>query len=126
MRPESLAEVAAFAARGESFDRSLANFLDAFDAAPRAEALVDEPRLLSADEEDIRRVQDAYLAATAEELARRYGLTAPRWAASPVRAMRRPWFAETMSSFRAVPIHESPPAFRCCNLFVSENALSRA
>jgi hypothetical protein len=125
MRPQSLAQVAALAARGESFDRSLANFLDAFYACPSVESLVEEPALLAANENDPRRVQDAYLAATAEELARRSGLPAPRWAANPLRALRRPWFAETMSSLRAVLIHESPPAFRCRNLFVSENALSR-
>ncbi len=126
MRPQALAEVAALAAGGESFDRSLANFLDSFYASPRAEALAEEPRLLAVDDEDHRRIQDAWLAATAEELARRFGFPAPRWSASPKRALRRPWFAETMASLRAVLILESPPAFRCRNLFVSENALSRA
>ena len=39
MRPKALAEVAALAARGDSFDRCLANFLDEFYAAPNAQAL---------------------------------------------------------------------------------------
>ena len=46
MRPKSLAEVAARAAGGDSFDRCLANFLDAFYAAPSAAALSETPALL--------------------------------------------------------------------------------
>ncbi len=44
MRPETLAEVAALAARGDSFDRCLANFLDEFYAGPSAAALPDATR----------------------------------------------------------------------------------
>ena len=36
MRPKTLAEVAALAVQGDSFDRCLANFLDEFCAAPNA------------------------------------------------------------------------------------------
>ena len=39
MRPKSLAEVAKLTARGDSFDRCLANFLDQFYSAPDAAAL---------------------------------------------------------------------------------------
>jgi len=64
MRPRTLAEVAALAAQGDSFDRCLANFLDGFYAAPRAVALAASPALLAPQGGDTGRVQDAYLAAT--------------------------------------------------------------
>ena len=71
-------------------------------------------------------MQDAYLAATAEELARSYHLPVPAWVVGDARELHRPWFASPLASLRAVLILESPPAFRARNLFVSENALARA
>ncbi len=126
MRPKSLAEVARLAAAGDSFDRCLANFLDEFYAAPNAGALQVPPELLAPRLGEIGQVQDAYLAATAEELVRRFSLPCPDWTGAGVRALRRPWFASPLASLRAVLLLESPPAFRARNLFVSENALSRA
>jgi len=126
MRPKTLAEVAALAAAGDSFDRCLANFLDEFYAAPNAAALAGTPALLAPQFGDTGHVQDAYLAATAEELARRFSFPSPDWAASAERALRKPWFATPLAAVRAVLLLESPPAFRARNLFVSENALSRA
>jgi hypothetical protein len=126
MRPRSLAEVAALAARGDSFDRCLANFLDEFYAAPAPAALAEEPLLLAASRGEQGSVEDAYLAATAEELARRYDLPYPTWADGPQRALHRPYFATPMASVRAALILESPAGFRARNLFVSANALSRA
>jgi hypothetical protein len=126
MRPTTLAEVAALTLQGDSFDRCLANFLDQFYAAPHAEALTETPAFLASGCGDIGQVQDAYLAATAEELARRFSLPVPAWTADPSRALHRPWFASSLDALRAVLLLESPPAFRARNLFVSENALSRA
>jgi hypothetical protein len=126
MRPETLAEVAAWTAQGDDFDRCLASFLDEFYARPNATALVDTPVLLAPRYGDTGRVQDAYLAATAEELARRFGLPWPDWTLTEDRRLRRPWFATPLAAVRAVLLLESPPAFRSRNLFVSENALSRA
>jgi hypothetical protein len=123
--PKTLAEVARLALGGDSFDRCLANLLDSFYAAPTADALTEEPPSLAASFGELGQVQDAYLAATAEELANKYKLPAPIWARSPKRALRDPWFASPMSALRAVLLLESPPAFRARNLFVSENALSR-
>ena len=124
MRPGTLAEVAALAARGDSFDRCLANFLDEFYAAPDAAALAAAPALLAPQFGDTGRVQDAYLAA--EELARRFSLSPPVRTVGEDRQLRRPWFATPLAAVRAVLLLESPPAFRARNLFVSENALSRA
>ena len=68
MRPATLAEVAELAAQGDSFDRCLANFLDGFYASPNAAALVPTPTLLAPAQGKIGKVQDAYLAATAEDV----------------------------------------------------------
>jgi hypothetical protein len=125
MTPATLADVAQIVSGGESFDASLANFLDRFYVCPSAEALSAEPLLLSKCQGDIGHVRDAYLAGTAEELAARFALPVPEWTASCDRALHRPWFASTLGALRAVLLVESPPAFRARNLFVSENALSR-
>ena len=126
MRPKSLHEVAVLTAGGDSFDRCLANFLDDFYATPMPEALADLPPLLASVSREMGHVQDAYLAATAEELARRFDLPSPGWTAGENRHLHQPWFASPLASLRAVLLLESPPAFRSRNLFVSDNALSRA
>jgi hypothetical protein len=126
MIPQSLADVATFAAAGESFDRCLSNFLDAFYAQPNQRFLNPVPPLLEPKFGDAGLAQDAYLAATAEELARKYKLSVPAWVSDESRKLHHPWFASTLAGLRAVLILESPPAFRSRNLFVSENALSRA
>lgn len=125
MRPKTLAAVADLSARGDSFDRCLANFLDEFYSAPAAAALQDAPALLATQFGDLGRVRDAYLAATAEELARAHNLRTPPWTANEDRKLHRPWFASQLAAVRAVLLLESPTAFRSRNLFVSENALSR-
>lgn len=89
-------------------------------------ALEDDPPLLEPAFGEMGRVQDAYLAATAEELAREHGFPVPEWTRSEARKLHRPWFASPLASLRAVLILESPAGFRARNLFVSENALSRA
>lgn len=126
MRPATLAEVAARAMEGDSFDRCLANFLDGFYAAPDSAALAAAPPYLAPQFGDAGRVRDAYLAATAEELARRFSFPQPGWTAGENRLLHQPWFASPLAALRAVLLLESPPAFRARNLFVSENALSRA
>jgi hypothetical protein len=126
MRPKTLAEVARLANRGEPFDFCFANFLDDFNAAPKITALAESPGLLAPAFGQQGRVQDAYLAATAEELSRQHGFPIPPWVNGEERKLHRPWFASSMAALRAVLLLESPPAFRSRNLFVSENALSRA
>lgn len=125
MRPKSLAEVAELSLQGDSFYRCLANFLDAFYAAPNSASIAQEPSNLAPKYGREGEVQDAYLAATAEELARLYGLDFPAWVMSAGRRLESPWFASSLASLRGVLIVESPPGFRSRNLFVSENALSR-
>ena len=125
MRPKTLAEVAALTAGGESFDRCLANFLDEFYGHPNSEAFAKAPELLAAAN-DSGRVQDAYLAATAEELCRVYNLPLPAWTQDENRKLHRPWFASPLAALRGVLLLESPAAFRSRNLFISQNALARA
>jgi hypothetical protein len=125
MRPATLAQVAELATRGGSFDRSLANFLDELYSAPSASALAQEPVSLAPSFADLGRVQDAYLAAAAEELARQFNLQRPTWIDAEIRKLHRPWFASKLATLRAVLLLESPAAFRSRNLFVSENALVR-
>jgi hypothetical protein len=126
MRPASLAEVAELTLGGDSFDRCFANFLDEFYAHPKQEALSGEPALLAPTFGETGQVEDAYLAAAAEELSRRYQFRLPIWTESESRKLHYPWFASTLGSLRAVLLLESPAGFRSRNLFVSENALSRA
>jgi len=118
--------VATLSHQGDSFDRCLANFLDEFYAAPSLAALATAPPLLAPKWGCLGRVQDAYIAATAEELARRFSLPQPGWTVGEERQLHRPWFASPLAALRAVLLLESPPAFRARNLFVSDNALSRA
>ena len=126
MRPKTLAAVAQLALHGDSFDRCLANFLDEFYAAPNARALADGPMLLAPSLGRSGSVQDAYLAATAEELARAHQFPVPAWTVAEARRLHQPWFASSLAALRAVLLLESPAAFRARNLFVSENALTRA
>lgn len=126
MRPESLLEVAQLTLRGDSFDDCLANFLDEFYAAPNVDALKQEPEWLAPAMGEPGQVRDAYLAATAEQLACEYGLPIPAWVNSGERKLHRPWFASPLAALRTVLLLESPAAFRSRNIFISENALSRA
>jgi hypothetical protein len=125
MRPKTLAQVAQWTGQGASFDLCLAEFLDEFQVVPDAAAIEEAPVLLATEHGDRGRVQDAYLAATAEELARTRKLPAPAWIRDDRRKLHRPWFASSLASLRAVLLVESPAAFRARNLFVSANALSR-
>lgn len=125
MRPKTLAQVARLALAGDSFDRCLANFLDEFYAGPSSRALASPPPLLAPRFAETGRVQDAYLAAVAEELSRANQWRVPAWTDAEARKLHRPWFASPLASLRAVLLLESPAGFRARNLFVSENALTR-
>jgi hypothetical protein len=126
MRPSSLFQVAQGTLGGDDFDRCLANFLDGYYASPNVEALSPEPELLAPRLGELGQVQDAYLAATAEHLACLHGFTIPAWTMSDERKLNRPWFASGLGALRALLLLESPTAFRSRNLFISENALTRA
>jgi hypothetical protein len=126
MIPKTLAQVSVLAAQGEPFDLCLKNFLDGFYARPDADALRPEPPKLAEKNPRFGQIEDAYLAAAAEWLAWKFNFPPPSWVFDNTRALRRPWFASSLSALRAVLLIESPAPFRSRNLFVSENALSRA
>jgi hypothetical protein len=92
MRPKTLAEVAQLTRGGDSFDRCLAAFLDEFYGTPDVAALSATPELLAPKLGELGRVQDAYLAATAEQLACDNRLSVPAcarscfWKAPPLSA----------------------------------------
>ena len=123
--PRSLSELAAQATESGDFSYLLGDFLDAFYRLPTRAALEAEPLLLAGHQEK-GSMMDAFLAATAQFLAARQGWPAPGWVFGSARYLHRPFFPVTAASFRATLLLESPPAFRCRNLFVTANALSRA
>lgn len=118
-RPGSLAEVAERAREG--FDARLREFLDCFYTAESTA----RGRMIAGEPAQIAPVHDAYLAAVAEHLARRFGLGIPQWTDNPGRFLARPFFAGGLDSLKAILIAESPAAFRRRLIFVSADALSR-
>lgn len=125
MRPKSIAEVASLVSDGQKFDLVLADFLDGFYQKPGLEALIEKPVFNRVSSEIDVDLFNAYLTSTAEHLATENNFKPPQWCSDIGRSLRAPWFASDMSSLRALLIHESPPAFRSRNIFVSENVLSR-
>ena len=105
----------------QAFDAALREFLDTFYAEPaQRNAALQQPPVAIDD------LHDAYLAATAEHLARCHDLAVPEWSESHGWNLRRPFFAGGLESLKARLTVESPAAFRRRLLFVSKNALSRA
>ena len=124
-RPRSLAEVAARAVNGQSFELELADLLHEFARCGEAAMLTQAPVLLR-ECCAMGAVYDAYLAAVAVSFAAKFGCVAPAWAREPERIFQRPWFASPGRHMRALLLVESPAPFRERNLFVSANALSVA
>ena len=123
-RPRSLAEVESCARiDGHGIDLPLREFLDEFYVEDRADVRVQmlarEPSLTGIDR------HDAYLAAVAEHLARRYRLAVPGWAGKSNRFLKRPYFPSGLESLKAILIVESPVAFRKRLIFVDKDPLYR-
>jgi hypothetical protein len=120
-RPTSLREVSRRSrADPADFDTALREFLDSFYGNPRGRSVALDARPYRLDD-----LRDAYLAATAEHLARSFGLPVPGWSETHGHGLKRPFFAGGLESLKAVLTVESPLAFRRRLLFVSKNALSR-
>jgi len=119
--PRTLHEVSVRAGNGEqTFDAVLREFLDHFYSNPtEREASLRTPPVPLDD------LRDAYLAATAEHLARCHDLPIPPWSETCGLALRQPFFAGGLESLKALLTVESPAAFRRRMLFVSKNALDR-
>ncbi len=122
-RPQSLAEIARETTGPRDFNTLLAEFLDEFNADSSFARIEDEPARM-VGRFDKAEVADVELAAVADAMAERIGMACPPWAEK--RSMPHPCFAYDDEELNALLLRESPPAFRKRNLFVSENALSRA
>ncbi len=121
----SLREVSESAISGGNFSFPLRDFLDGFYARPDSAALAGEPLHLAGLIAH-GGYFDAYLGAVAEHLSREHRWAVPPWARAPFRYLERPSFAMNSHGGRMILLAESPAAFRVRNIFVSENALSRA
>jgi len=110
---------------GSKLEVCLGDFLDAFYLRPAIERMAELPSPLSSVVPNGDMI-DAFLAATAEYLARRYRLSIPLWVFEPCRYLKHPSFPTQSASFRVTLLLESPMEFRSRNLFVTANALSRA
>ena len=120
-RPRTLPEVLILSSEfGYRFGDAIAEFLDDFYAHPSPEALSAEPEATGVA------LNDAYLAAVAEHLAVQRDWSAPAWVHQPGRFLKVPFFAGGMEGMKAILLRESPVAFRRRQIFVSENALTRA
>ncbi len=113
----------------EAFGFALRNFLDDFYAVTKKgkrAAMSEEPSELRSGLKD-GGVADAYLAALANHLAATYNISRPAWAhTGGKRYPDKPWFALNSPEARVWLLTQSPAAFRERDLFISEDALSRA
>jgi hypothetical protein len=135
MRPNTLAETVERIQLGASRDLTLAEFVDAFDLAPTAEAryatIAEEPALTN----DKR--FDALVGAMAEYLAKQHGVgRAPAWVSESARYLDRPWHTSSMfidwtrefvpDAMREYLTFASPAEFASRNIFTEERPLRRA
>jgi hypothetical protein len=122
-RPCTLGEVSALGQAYGDPDAYLREFLDEFyiaqDTVTRAGMLAQEPPL----EGHAR--HDAYYAAVAEHLARRYALPIPEWTNQRERFLKHPFFPCGLESLKATLLKESPAAFRRRMIFVGADPLYR-
>jgi hypothetical protein len=129
-RPASLHEVAAESTTYSEFGYNLKDFLHEFASArqrqlPLQSLLETEPPLLAL-RFDEGKICDAFIAGTADYLARTNGIQTPAWALNPDRALEVPWFSETLPDVRFLLLRDTPSAFKEKNIFVFESALKVA
>ena len=126
-RPQSLREVSAVAGgEPDALAVALREFLDEFyldhpDKAAQARRLAEPVEIVG------EAFTDAWIAATGEHLARRWGLEVPPWTRRREHdLLTRPRFVPDMPSVRGMLIVMSPPAFRSRLLFTVAEPLMRA
>jgi hypothetical protein len=121
-RPDTLIEVVRRVEAGERFDYALSEFLDDFYLLPeRRQAMIDpEPPPLA----DTR--QHAVLGGVGEHLARRWGLSIPKWTNDPSRFLHEPYFTTQIEDLKAMLLVQSPLAFRRRMIFTEAEPLRRA
>ena len=103
----------------ETFWYVLSNFLDDFKRNPQYNRLAEAPEFL--DEKT-----NAFLAATAEQLAIKHSLDIPEWTYKKMYHLDEPFFPSGLKGeYMIFVLRESPLAFRARNIFVSANVLDR-
>ncbi|MBI4657935.1 MAG: hypothetical protein HY735_03640 [Verrucomicrobia bacterium] len=122
---KTLRELAENVRDGRPLEIELGDFLDAFYLAPDPARVQERPALLASAHPQGTMI-DAFLAAAAEHLCRRFEFSIPDWVYERGRCLDRPFFALPSPAFRTTLLLESPMEFRSRNLFVTANALNRA
>ena len=123
-------EVAVESAAYAEFGRNLKDFLHEFAFAKKRrlalEPLLSEepPRL--AGRFDQGKICYAFLAATADYLARANGIQTPGWALKEDLILDDPWFSEELPEVRLLLLRDTPSAFKDKNVFVFDSAFKVA
>jgi len=129
-RPTSLQEVALESGSYAEFGRNLKDFLHEFAFAKKRglalEPLLSEEPSRLAGRFEQGKVCDAFLAATADYLARVNGIETPAWALKEDLILDDPWFSEEFPKARLILLRDTPSAFKDKNVFVFDSALKVA
>jgi hypothetical protein len=126
-RPQTLAEVARISRENiADFAMALDEFVDEF-YLDHPDKAAQQRRLDPTPEPVGNAVIDAWIGATGEHLAQRWGLRVPAWCHRPEHyALECPAFFPPSRALRGLLIVESPPAFRSRLLFTRVEPLARA
>jgi hypothetical protein len=121
-RPQTLSEAAAATLAGDKeFAHAVDEFIDAF-YLDRRQARLDAAPATTADA-----LQDAWLGAVGEHLARRWGFRIPAWTERPQHfRLSAPAFFPPSAPLQAYLYFESPLAFRRRRIFTMPEPLQRA
>jgi hypothetical protein len=126
-RPQTLAEVARIARTAPSeFSMTLDEFVDEF-YLDHPDKMAQQRRIDPAPEPVGDALIDAWIGASGEHLAQRWGLCVPVWTQRSVHfGLQFPAFLPASHALRGIVIVESPPAFRSRLLFTRAEPLARA
>lgn len=99
----------------------LRTFLDIFHKDPRIDYFIDEPNF-----DEVEDYIASFTVSSICYLCDVYSMEKPRWTSSKKYILKEPWFSDnTNATLRCLYLIESPEAFRCRNMFVSNKVLSR-
>lgn len=119
-RPGSLRELSQRYLDGYGdFDILFRDFLHEFNYNPTEDRLNEEPLIID-------KIKNAFLAATAEQLAYQNDFNIPEWVYKEKYFLDEPFFAISSQGFKPLLIMESPVPFRKRNIFITKNALKTA
>ena len=124
MRPQSLKEAVERIIAGEEERIAISEFLDTFylhhKQTTRQQTMIEaEPPITG------RRTLDAYTAAVAEHLARRWNLTIPDWVEDERRFLDTPFWDDDLQLMKPILLRDSPIAFRRRLIFTEAEPLRR-